>query len=693
MPKSRLVLGVDVGGTFTDVVAVDEEGNKWTAKSPSSPADPSIGVANAIEKIAAVIGSPVEEIIPQTDRFVYGTTVATNALLQRKGSDMAVITTRGFRDTLLLRRMRREGGFDIWSHAHVPIVPRRRIYEVSERLDHKGDIVTPLDEDGVREVASELRRIGIESVAVCLLFSPLNPIHEQRVAEILLREIPQLQISLSSVVCPEIREYERTSTTAINAFLVGSVKGHLEQLQSEFRDRGLATAVQVMQSSGGVTTAEFAAERPINIFLSGPAGGAVATSYLGQVMDGAERGNLLSCDMGGTSFDICLMPGGSIPISMTNTIHGWSLLAPSTDIRAIGAGGGSIAWVDVGGGLHVGPQSAGAVPGPASYLRGGVEPTVTDADLVLGYLNPDYFLAGEMELSLERAQQAVQTVADKIDMPLMETASGIFRIVNNNMLEVIRLATVGKGHDPRDYTLVVFGGAGAIHVPAFASELGIDHMIIPRDASEYCALGVVVSDVRFDFARNMNASTGELAASDLIEAYAELKRQGDDRLDALHIEPANRYFTASADMKFPGEYGEMLVAMPDDITSMAEIAERFIEVHRQQYAYVEDAEPDIVNIRLAAFGKAIKPNFTRAVVGDANCDAAIRERRDADFHEEGGTVLTPVYAGDQLMPGNRLAGPAIVELPTTTVVVRPQQTLHVDALFNFRIACKNGEDR
>ena len=679
------MVGIDVGGTFTDGVAVDEKGTIYTAKASSTTADPAIGVMNVLSKLANKVGIPLAQFVSNVPRFVYGTTVATNTLLQRKGLDIVLITTRGFRDQLNVRRIWREDGYDLRALPPEPFVPRHRTYEVTERIDHKGNIITPLVEADVISIAEQIKKAGIDSVAVCLLFSILNPAHERKVKELLLREIPDLRVSISSDVCPEIREYERASTVSINAYLAHTVEKQLENFEENLYQMGLEAKLQIMQSSGGVTTTQFIADRPVNIFLSGPAGGVVATSYLGRLVKAEDNNNFLAVDMGGTSFDISLLPEGHIPLSTNSVVHGWHIIAPTINIQTIGAGGGSIAWVDIGGGLHVGPHSAGAIPGPACYMKGGEDATVTDADLVLGYIDPDYFLGGEIKLSLEKAEEAIGKLADKIGLSVIETAAGIFSIVNENMLGGMRLVTLERGRDPRDYSLFVFGGAAPLHVPYFASELEIKHIIIPRDASVFSALGLVVSEIRFDFVKNINRNSRDISFEELMGEYADLQKQGTDCLEKSLVVPKDRYFVLRADMKFPGEFTEFLVDIPSKIKSVKDVQQAFIDYHQKLYEYAEEISPDILNIRLSAFGKTRKPRIAKTKLSGENSKGAIKSKRKAYFHKLGKSILTDVYDGHKIVPGNRLSGPAIIELPTTTIVVRPDQTCFMDEFCNFNI--------
>jgi N-methylhydantoinase A len=545
-----------------------------------------------------------------------------------------------------------------------------------------------MDESDVGKIAVELMNSGIHSVAVSLLFAFMNPVHELRIREILQQKIPGIRVSLSSEVCPEIREYERTSTVAINAYLTQTVQEHLESLEEKLYQLGMKSKLQVMQSSGGVTECKFITGRPVSIFLSGPAGGVVASSYVGNLMQEKESNNIIAVDMGGTSFDITLLTSGIVPLSMRSMIHGWHIIAPTIDIQTIGSGGGSIAWVDAGKGLHVGPQSAGSNPGPASYMKGGKEPTVTDADILLGYIDPDYFLGGEMRLNKAAAEEAVRKVGEQVGLTPLEMAAGIYSIVGENMLGGMRLSTLQCGYDPREYTLFVFGGAGGAHVPYFAPELGINHIIIPRDASVFSALGLTISETRFDFTKNISKNTGEMTVEELLAEYDKLRKQGNDSLEGSLVDESDRYFLLRADMKYPGEFNEFIVDIPAGFSTMQEIVERFERYHKEQYGYAEDALPDIVNIRLSAFGRSGKPNFIHEKFKGKSAKFALKGTRQAYFHELRRMVDTKIYDGQVMENGNTVMGPAIIEMLKTTIVIRPEQICQMDELGNFNIQCK-----
>jgi len=677
-------IGIDIGGTFTDFILIDQDGKIETMKVSSTPSDPASGVISGLKKLSDGLRISGDELLAGTRRFVHGTTIATNALLERKGARVALITTRGFRDNLNIRRMWRENTFDLRSIPPVPLVDRDQIHEVDERIDRSGRIVKPLDEKNLLRIVGRLKKDKIESIAVCLLFSFLNPVHERRIKEIISRELPDINISLSADICPEIREYERCSTTVINSFLSHAVGGYFKEFEAGLAQKGLKTGIQIMQSNGGVTTSDFVEDRPVNIFLSGPAGGVVASAALGERSKG-DRGNFITVDMGGTSFDICLLNKGKFALSTTNIIHGWHINVPMIDMHTIGAGGGSVAWLDIAQGLHVGPQSAGAFPGPACYMRGGKQPTVTDADLVLGYLSPEYFLGGDMQISLPLAEKALGRISRPLKMSSVETADGIFQIVNNNMANGIRVVTVEKGFDPRDFKLIVFGGAGAVHVPAFARDLGIRHIIVPKDASVFSALGLVLSDMRYHFVKNVNQGVEEISSGEINRVFDDLRRQGQKLLGSWGAEKKDIHFELLCDMKFPGQYRELTVNLPAEVSSAQKIGEIFKQVHDQLYGFVEDQAPRIINARVNAVGRIQRSKIIKSKPAGPGSRQAVKAKRDVFFHEKGGHVTTLVYDGQKINPGNRLKGPAVIELPTTTIVVRPDQSVYMDAYFNFNI--------
>jgi N-methylhydantoinase A len=666
------------------IVLINSTGNIKTAKVSSTPMDPASGVITGLKKISDSFNISEPELLSSVVRFVHGTTIATNALLERKGANVALITTKGFRDNLNIRRMWRENTFDLRSVPPAPIVNRDQIFEVAERIDRDGRVFETVDEDSIHRTIKRFKKLKIESVAICLLFSFLNPSHEREIRDIIAKKMPDIKISLSSEICPEIREYERCSTTVINSFLANAVGSYFEEFDQQLAEGGLRSGIQIMQSNGGVTTSAFIENRPVNIFLSGPAGGVVASAFLGEKKK-EDAGNFITVDMGGTSFDICLLNQGKFSLSTSNIIHGWHINAPMIDMHTIGAGGGSLAWLDIAQGLHVGPQSAGAFPGPACYLRGGTEPTVTDADLTLGYLSPDYFLGGEMEISTQKAEAALKKISKLLDLSLVEVANGIFQIVNNNMANGIRVVTVEKGFDPRDFKLIVFGGAGPVHVPAFAKELGIKHIIIPKDASVFSAMGLVVSDMRYHFVKNINKGIEEISSSRINQAFEDLKNEGRVLLHSWGAAKNSIYFEMLCDMKFPGQYRELTINIPSGQSPVKKIESIFKDTHMQLYGFVEELPPKIINVRVNAVGRVKRPPIASGRRGRQDCGSAIKTKRKVFFHESGDYISAPIYDGQRIMPANKLKGPAVIELPTTTIVVRPDQTVLMDEFFNFNI--------
>ena len=486
-------IGIDVGGTFTDFVATDGRRRPVTCKTATVPEDQAAGILTGLEEVAGRYGADPDELLAATDVILLGTTVATNTLIEYSGSRVGLICTKGFRDVIELRRSYRENLFDLRYPPPVPICRRQRRLGVSERIDYKGDVVIPLDEEETRGAARRLRELGVDAVAVCFLFAHVNAAHEQRAAEILAEELPEAYVTLSSEVLPEVREFERLSTTLVNAYTTPGLSGYLGQLRTRLGERGFSGDLLITQSNGGVVDAETAAERGVAAVRSGPASGVVAAGHLGRLC-GAR--NVIGVDMGGTSYDVSLVRDGTPQLRSDSWVSRYRVALPMLDIHAIGTGGGSIGWLDAAGALHVGPRSAGAEPGPACYGNGGSEPTVTDVDLVLGYLGPG-LLGGEVPLHRELAERAIEDrIARPLGMDVTEAAIGMLRVVNTDMNNGVRYVTVARGHDPRDFALVAYGGAGAVHAGMQAPDLGVSRVLVPKNASVFCALGALTSDLK-----------------------------------------------------------------------------------------------------------------------------------------------------------------------------------------------------
>lgn len=684
----HFLAGIDVGGTFTDLVLVDDAGQVRIEKSPSTPADIVEGVLSVIEQ-AEIAMNLDQPLLRRLTRLVHGTTVAANAFLERKGAKLGFITTRGFRDTLVMRRMYRENMYDTRSAPVTPLVSRDNIFEIEERIDHNGNVVTGLNEDDLAWAVNEIRRRGLESIGVCFLFSFRNPEHELRVKEYFEQRCPDLHLSLSCEVCPEIRDYERASTTHLNAYLQPPVYDYLMKLDSEFQQA--SAGLQVMHSYGGVTNAREAADKPVNLLLSGPAGGVSGSAFWGEVTGNPD---VISFDMGGTSCDISLIrnatPTLSTPINTTSThckFEGFDVLTPFIDIHTIGSGGGSVVWFDTGGGLHVGPESMGAVPGPACYDKGGVEATVTDADVVLGYIDPDYFLGGNMRLDAGKAHAAVKRVAKRLDYSVIDTAAGIFRIINANMINGIRVVSVERGHDPRNFALLSFGGAGGVHATAIIEELGIDKAIIPQAASAFSAFGLLTADLRRDYVATVYKPLAEVGIAEVRKRFREMEQSA--RADIGKRTATKLWFEYAADMRYAGRGHDMRVTLNGPVSSITkrQLTDALDQAYRETHGYAaEEGAIQLINLRVVAGQTTSKPQVARARGASATPPTAARKgTRKAYFAESKKFLQTEVYDGHSLRSRNLLHGPAVVELTTTTIVVRPGQSLRVDPFRNFVI--------
>lgn len=673
-------IGIDVGGTFTDVVLVDDRtGELYFTKTLTTPPDLWVGVLTGIDKILRIAGARMSDV----EYIVHGTTIGTNALLERKGSKTGLITTEGFRDVLEIGRVQRPAAalYNLFIDNPQPLVPRYLRRGVPERVDSRGNVVRELDEEAVRREAEFLRDQGVESIAVCFLFSFLNPAHERRAAEIIRSVHPDVYLSLSSEIAPEFREYERTSTTVINAYLQPIMHRYLTRLMAELRREYGEVDLRIMQASGGTMTAETASRLAVATVNSGPAGGARATAFIGQV---ARRPQLIGVDMGGTSFDICVTEDGAAKVTSEAKFDGFPVKYPMLDVNSIGAGGGSIAWVDQGGALNVGPQSAGAWPGPACYGRGGELPTVTDANLILGRLNPDYFLGGEMRLDLERARRAVEThVARPLGMSVEEAAAGIIRVVNAKMAKGISTNSVERGLDVREFTLLSFGGAGSLHAVELAMDLGIKTVIMPPVAGNFSALGLLVSDARHDFVRTMVVPVASADPAALTRAFREMEAEGVAALKAERFAEADIDVVWSADLRYEGQAYELNVPVdrkdltPDDLRV---IVERFHALHLRRYAYSSEDEPvQFINLRVTAVGRTPPVRLPEeAPDGNGALPAHAQKMTRPVYFEGSGFVEVPVFERDRLRAGNRIPGPALVEERISTLVIPPGATCYMD---------------
>lgn len=675
-------IGVDAGGTFTDSVLWDEiDGLVASAKVSSNKADPSKAVVASVEKLGNAAENDVAYLI-------HGTTVATNATLERTGPRVGMICTAGFRDVLEIARLTRapEQIYDLKAQPSPTLIMRRDRVEIVERIDHKGEVWVPLDESSVVQAVRMLSRRGISSVAVCLLHSYLNPAHERAVREIVAREMPGANISISSDVLPEFREYERSSTTALNAYLVPIVGGYLHRLSKAVAAWSSDTRLWVMQSNGGVASAERTAQLPVTLLLSGPSGGVVAGRYL---MDQAAIGKGITIDMGGTSFDVCLLPNKGIPMTHERHVMDMPVKVPSVDILTIGAGGGSIGWVDGAGQFRVGPHSAGASPGPACYNRGGDEPTVTDANVVLGLLGSDQPLGGEVRLDPDLAYRACERLGRKLHMDALEVAWGIRQIVNASMAGATRAVSVGRGYDPRDFALIAFGGAGPMHAVDIAAELEIPRILVPSVPGCLSALGLVVSDVTHDYVISHLTHVTEKLEPEINEHFARLIAGAHTELGDEGIEEKRRELIGALDLRYVGEQSSVSVPVAGNAARWLEkTVESFHAMHERLYGFSVPGEPvELVNVRLRAIGRLYRGEKERKAPTPKSSPrvASTGKRKVAFGPAKSDRVEVPVFARSALLPHVRFSGPAIIEQSDSTLLVPPARNVSVDAYANLLI--------
>jgi N-methylhydantoinase A len=667
-------IGIDVGGTFTDYVAITPNGRFVSGKTPSTPGEESVAVLNAIDKIADTLGLSSQELLAQTEVVNFGSTVATNAMLEHKGASVGMITTKGFRDIIALRRGYKESLFDIRLSPPPPIVRRRHRKGVTERIDFEGNVVIPLVEDEVRGAVDELKDEGITSYAVCFLQSPVNPAHEMRCAEIIAERHPDAFVTTSSEVLRRIGEFERFSTTVINAYLSSILRGYMSQLEQTLVDRGFKGRLLIMQSNGGTASIEDISRQGVSALLSGPAGGVVAASQVGTT---AGVVDVIGVDMGGTSYDVSLIRGGRPEIRMDTWVARYQLALPILDIHTIGAGGGSIAWIDAGGALRVGPQSAGARPGPACYGRGGSEPTVTDANLLLGYLPSESALAGEIKLDHRLAEDAVHAkIAEPLGMSVLDAAIGIFRIVNNNMSNGIRYVTVARGHDPRDFALLAFGGAAATHAQVQSRDLGIRTILVPKGAGVLSAYGTILADLKVSAMAPYLREVENVDLDELNLIFKDLWERNRVAVTAGDVERIERRFFA--DFRYVGQVHELTIPVPsgdgtiDPHDWKASISD-FHKTHEQLYTFqLPDKPVEVITLREDLLGVRPKPEWKIEARPDEPADSFIKTMRSVYIPAQGSGyefVNTPVYDGTKLLPGHVISGPAVIEEANTTIVL------------------------
>ncbi len=693
------IIGIDTGGTFTDCVVMDAAGRIVTAKAPSTPDDFSEGVMESLRLAAERLGLATEALLRDTARLALGTTVGTNAMLQRRGARVGLITTQGHRDVIhIMRGARGVPGLNNVQVLHFPesskpdpIVPKPLIAEVSERVDCKGQVVVELNEEEAQAAIRKLVAKGVEAIAICFLWSFKHAEHERRVKALVERLAPGVFVCCSADLIPRWGEYERTVATVLNAYLGPVMSRYLGRLQSRAQAAGLRYPLQVMQCGGGVIPAAESARRAFLTLDSGPVAGVLASQYLGGIIG---HKHIIATDMGGTSFDVGLVWDGEPVASYQSVVHQYEYFVPRIDIRSIGSGGGSIVWIDeVSGTMRVGPISAGAVPGPACYGRGGTQPTMTDADLVLGYLDPDYFLGGRLRLDRDKARASLGPIATRLGMGLTETAAGAVRVVEHQMADLIRKATVQKGYDPRDCVVFAYGGAGPVHAGVYARELGAQGVVVPLGGlcSLWSALGAASADLLHIY-EAVDIQPSPFDPDRVMQHFEELEARGTAQLRADGIDPAQARLARSADIRYKGQINEVEVPVSGarlDPTALEQLVAHFHRRYETAYgrgAGFREARVEIVTYRVRASAVSAKPRIVAAPEADRPpAREAHAATRPVYWSELGDYEPTPVFWGERLQPGNVVPGPAIVQAPDTTIVVHPFACARVDPYGNVLI--------
>jgi len=699
------IIGVDTGGTFTDAIVIGAKGDAYIGKALSTPPDFAEGVINSLKEGAKQAKQPLSEILKDCLLFNHGSTAATNAIVTWRGAKTGLITTRGHKGVMAIQRAYgRVVGLSDDEVKHIlatekprPIVPHHLIEEVTERVDFQGDVIVPLNEAEVRTAIDRYKKEGIGAVAVCLLWSFMNPTHERRIREIIHDIAPDMRVTLSSDLVPVLGEFERMSSTVVNAFLSVTVGRYYSSLASTLRREGLSARPLIVQSSGGVLPIEDASERGIHSIGSGPVAGLIGAQSLGALMG---YKNIICTDVGGTTFDVGLILEGRAQMAMEPSVGQYPLAIPMVDVTSIGAGGGSICWVDDHKIMHVGPDSAGANPGPACYNRGGTEPAVTDANLVLGYLDADYFLGGAMKLNKDNAFAAVeQKLARPLKTEVVDAAAGVYDIVNANMANAIRILTVQRGHDAREMILFAYGGAGPIHAAAYGAELDVPLIVVPAAASIFSAFGATRMEIlhKYEISRKL---VFPLDPKEVNEIFAELEEEARRDLERDKVSKALQHLHREVEMRFMLQVHEVSVPVPSKSLTRADLEKvggDFVQIYEKIYGKgtaLPHAGMEAVLFRVDGIGKIPKPTIKRQALVSSTAKPAIKGSRNVYFRHSGAAaksiasrragkfVPTTVYDGPSLKAGHKITGPAIVEYPTTTIVVPPTRSANVDAYMN-----------
>ncbi|HZQ06640.1 MAG TPA: hydantoinase/oxoprolinase family protein [Anaerolineae bacterium] len=694
MQRTQYRIGIDVGGTFTDFLLLSADGSAALYKTLTTPPDPAIGLMNGLQEMADDHRVSLTDFVRDVELIVHGTTVATNAVLTGNGAPTGLLTTEGFRDAMQMRRGIREAQYDNHFQAPDPLVPRYRRLTAKGRVNYAGEEEAPLDIADVCAAAEMFRRENVAGIALCFMHAHANASHEQQAAEILRRELPNAYLSVSSELLPQIRFYDRTSTTVLNAYVGPLIQKYLTNLQARLQELNFQGILLIMQSNGGVASPDVTMRVAAGTLLSGPAAGPVAGLAF---VEPHGRGDCITVDMGGTSFDAALIFNRQPLVVTDGRINGQLLALPMLDIHTIGAGGGSIGWIDSAGLLRMGPQSAGAEPGPACYGRGGDKPTCTDADLLLGYLSADYFLGGKLKLYLDRARTAIEThIAKPLNMSVEEAAAGMFSVINSNMADGIREVSVRRGYDPRDFPLVVAGGAGPIHAAVLALELEIPLLIVPRASSIFCAEGMLLSDLKHDFVRTCPSPLASLDAQRVTELCAAMETQARATLTQEHVPSNKQQLYFSADLRYIGQFHEVNVPLNEsDWTQLDRdaLAARFHARHDQLYGYSVPTTPiELVTLRLAAIGITDKLRLPTLPKQSASSEHALKGLRRAYLPHLRDFADVALYDGDALQHGNTVQGPALIEQATTTVFVPYEYDVMCDSLGSFALFLKERAD-
>ncbi|MDE0029963.1 MAG: hydantoinase/oxoprolinase family protein [Deltaproteobacteria bacterium] len=692
------MVGVDVGGTFTDCVVLDSDGMLTIGKALSTPYDFSVGVVDSLENATENLGLPaVGDLLGATRLFFHACTVADNTLITRAGAVTGLVVTEGFPDTFLMMRGNVHLGLTETESSHLaalqkpaPLVPRGLTEEVPGRIDYKGSVLIDTDVRRIEEGVERLIGKGVESVAVCLLWSIANSAHEKAVAEVIGRKHPDVHVTCSSDIAPFLGEYERTTTTIFSAYIAPKIVAYMRSLQGKLAGNGLKSAPLVMQAYGGMLSIEATSRKAIGTLESGPAAGVVGSKFIADMID---EPNVLATDMGGTTFKVSLVRGGLIERDFQPVFERYSILAPKIWVASIGAGGGSIAWLDGKSGLlKVGPRGAGASPGPVAYGLGGTEPTVCDADVVLGYLNPGYFLGGRMTLDKEKAVAAIEErIAKPLDMTTVQAAGGIFRIINAHMSDLIRRCTVERGYDPREFAMVAIGGSAPVHVARCAAQLGVRKVVIPLTASVHAATGLISADVTYEYGMSDHAVV-PLDPARLNGGFDKLCARAAEDLSNAGFAPEDTVILRSVDMRYRYQVNEINVPVPGTgplrEADLEQLCDRFDELYEQSYGKgsgYPEAGREMLSLRVTAVGKLARPAVHKMSLEPGDVREARKERRDVYFEEYEDFTATDIYDFGRLRPGMSIAGPAVIETPVTTIVVNPNDRAEMDAFRNVVI--------